>query len=404
VAGYFIDPTTSLPIVPEAVGGPWWWVDEPALPLDPSLRFSSDPPRSDAVDPRQERVSLLVQYRSHEAALAVGEELAAAVGDPPAEAAWLAARDQAGQAVQAGEAGQAGFDYLGPQAAITPFVQVIDRWLIVSELAYRAEYDPGAGPDGSPRYRSPLALALAATADALMVEESSSADKFVAFDLVCRGDPGALITLSQDLADNGEIYDMQPVWLDPGINDDQRRARRTLRLLNVIDKQALAQLASDPEYRKLANALQDAGKGGATATEEVLENVQDYVEGWVLGSRPDLGTLPDFLDATVLETSASDFARRAALTVLAGSDTRPRTVASGQYAAAPFGAHDAPIPWIMGDAVTYTGLDGDQMTMSLSLFNGVAAGLGPLVDYITDGGCGDIRVAFNDYGYGVSLQ
>ena len=59
------------------------------------------------------------------------QELAEALGDPEAEVAWLEA---------AGQDGSTGFGYLGSRASLTPFVQVIDRWLIVSELAY----DPAA--------------------------------------------------------------------------------------------------------------------------------------------------------------------------------------------------------------------------------------------------------------------
>ena len=79
-------------------------------------------------------------------------------------------------------------------------------------------------------------------------------------------------------------------------------------------------------------------------------------------------------------------------------------MASGQFAAARYGAHDAPIPWIMGEAVSYAELYDGDLSMSLGLFHGVAAGLGPLVDYLEASGCGDIRVRFLDYGYGVSLR
>ena len=49
-------------------------------------------------------------------------------------------------------------------------------------------------------------------------------------------------------------------------------------------------------------------------------------------------------------------------------------------------------------------IEAGEVSLSLSLFHGVAAGLGPLVDYLDGNGCGDIKVAFTDYGYGVSLR
>lgn len=87
-----------------------------------------------------------------------------------------------------------------------------------------------------------------------------------------------------------------------------------------------------------------------------------------------------------------------------GELIRPQDVASGRFAAARYGAHDAPIPWIMGEAAAYAELYDEQLSMSLGLFDGVAAGLGPLVDYLDANGCGDIRAEFLDYGYGVSLR
>ena len=58
----------------------------------------------------------------------------------------------------------------------------------------------------------------------------------------------------------------------------------------------------------------------------------------------------------------------------------------------------------MGEAASYAELYDDRLTMSLGLFHGVAAGLGPLVDYLETNGCADIKVEFLDYGYAVSLR
>ena len=395
VLGYAIDPAAGLPVVPEAVGGPWWWNGRPTLRLDPSLRFTSDAPAASAVDPGQGRVSLLAQFRSHDEALAVGTALAAALGDPAAEAAWLEAHDVPGGL---------GFDWLGSAAATTPFVDVIDRWLVVSELTYRAELDPGPAVDFAPRYGSPLALALTAMTDQLIVEETSSADKYVAFDMVCRGDEAELLTLQQDLADNAEIYDMQPVWLAPGITPEQRRARRTLRLLDTLAEQVLATLPANVGFQELAQAMADAGDSGATSAREAFEELRAYIESWVISGRPNLEPLADYLDQDVVAESAADFSRRAALEVRAGRETRPVNVASGQFAASRFGAHNAPVPWIMGEARTYAGLHGDELSLSLGIFHGVAAGLGPLADYLEANGCGDIRASFIDYGAGLERR
>jgi hypothetical protein len=58
----------------------------------------------------------------------------------------------------------------------------------------------------------------------------------------------------------------------------------------------------------------------------------------------------------------------------------------------------------MGEAPSYAEQQDDKLTMSLGLFHGVAAGLGPLVDYLEANGCGDLRVNFLDYGEGASLR
>ena len=393
--GYTIDPQTALPVVPEGVGGPWWWEAEPTTPLDPSLRFSSDTPAGDAIDPDQRRVSLLAEYGSHDEALAVATELAQALGDQAAESAWLEA---------AGQDGSSGFGWIGSEGSLTPFVQVIDRWLIASELAYDRAADPGDDISADPRYASALALALAASAEELVVEDTWSGDKSVAFDLVCSGSDEELLTMSQDLADNGELYDFQPVWLEPGITDSQRRARRTLRLLNNLDNATLSSLVDDVEFQRLATTLREAGSQGATAEDEALDEMQAYIQEWVIALRPNLDAIAYLLDPNVLEGAAAEFARRAATEVLVGELIRPQDVASGQFAAARYGAHNAPIPWIMGEAASYAELYDDRFSMSLGLFHGVAAGMGPLVDYLEANGCADIKVEFLDYGYGVSLR
>lgn len=395
IIGYVIDPETALPIVPEGVGGPWWWQEQPSTPLDPTLRYASAVPASSDIDPDQRRVSLLAEFGSHDEALAVATDLAAAVGDPAAEVAWLEA---------AGEPGAAGFGWLGSEGSLTPFVQVVDRWLIASELAYDPGADPGGDLEADPRYASPLALALDDVAREMIVEDTWSTDKSVAFDLVCTGTHDELVTMSQDLADNGELYDFQPVWLEPGIDDSERRARRTLRLLNNLDNATLSSLVDDVEFQKLATNLRESGEQGTTAEDEAQAELRDYIEEWVIALRPNLDPIAYLLDPVVLERAAGEFSERAAQEVLVGELIRPQDVASGRFAAARYGAHDAPIPWIMGEAAAYAELYDGEFSMSLGLFHGVAAGLGPVVDYLDAHGCRDIRAEFLDYGYGVSLR
>ena len=325
----------------------------------------------------------------------MAQALDAAAGEPAAEAAWLES---------AGQPDATGFGWIGSEGSFTPFVQVVDRWLLVSELAYDAGADPGGDISAEPRYASPLALALAESADELVVEDTWSRDKSVAFDLVCSGEDARLLTMSQDLADNGELYDFQPVWLEPGIDDEERRARRTLRLLNNLDNATLSSLVDDVEFQRLATDLRESGQQGRTAEAEALEELKLYIEEWVVALRPNLDPIAYLLDPVVLARAASDFSQQAAEEVLVGELIRPQDVASGRFAAARYGAHDAPIPWIMGEAASYAELYDGQLSMSLGLFHGVAAGLGPLVDYLETGGCSDIKVEFLDYGLGVSLR
>jgi hypothetical protein len=205
------------------------------------------------------------------------------------------------------------------------------------------------------------------------------------------------------LADNGELYDMQPVWLEPGISADQRRARRTLRLLSVQASDVLSSLPNDITFQRLAQTLRDAGDRGLTATDEAFEDLSSYIEDSIVATRPDLEPLVEYLDPVVVETADKAIAQRAASQVLVGRQTRPPNIASGQFAASRYGAHDSEVPWIVGDARAYAGLGYGELTMSLGLFHGVAAGLGPMVEYLDQNGCDEIRIAFTDYGLGVSV-
>jgi hypothetical protein len=65
-----------------------------------------------------------------------------------------------------------GFVWLGTDAAGTPFVEVIDRWLVIDGLRPRDEHDQweAAAEDGWPVYRSPLASGLRATGAVVLVE------------------------------------------------------------------------------------------------------------------------------------------------------------------------------------------------------------------------------------------
>ena len=92
---------------------------------------------------------------------------------------------------------------------------------------WRRSRQASPGPTSRPAsaYRSPLALALEASAVSVLVEGDRWGEGAIAFDMVCSGDPDGLTTLAQDLADYVPDTGMRPPWVDPPLT--ARRARGT---------------------------------------------------------------------------------------------------------------------------------------------------------------------------------
>lgn len=323
-----LDPATGLPLVPttELTEPVWWTVVEPNERLDSGLRYASTLPTG-AADPAAPAVSLLASFPDHPSALAVAQELAAAVGDPMAEAAWLEA---------AGVAPGEGFGWQGPGGSATPFVQVIDRKLLVDGLEARAEHERARddeAPDG-PTYRSPLALALDARAVSVLAEGDRGGSGAITLEAVCRGDPARLATLAQELADYVPGSGMRPPWMDPPLTFEEARARRTMRLLATLDS---------------AGFVRDMASSGST----------DGLPG----------ALADVLD----------------LDVVAAAPAATPT---------PTGAAD--LPARDGGASYEVLADGRRLWLMLGTWSGVAQGLGPLLDHLEAQGCEDPRLGFRD--------
>lgn len=378
-----IDPESGLPIVPLSTES-WWWLEEPVELLDHDLRFISSAPTGEDVDTEQRRVSALVEFRDHETAVAVATTLAAAVGDVDDEAAWLA---------RFGQTGDSGFDWLGSGAVTTPFVQVIDRWLIVSGLAYRPEYEERetAESDGGAGYQSPLIRSLRASAESILLEGDRYGEGFVAFDALCVGDAATLVPLGQDLADHPVVPNARPVWIPPGITDDDRRERRTLRLLRQISATAFARaLEQDGEFTRLTLAARAAADSGdAARTQHALAELQAHVLEAMPSALPDLGPIAAALDPEVV---AAEIMRMAAFA--AGP------VPSGEGGSSPETADDALQPRIAAstpDAWFQTGVDGGGLAIGTGTWVGIAEGLVPFVDYLAAHGCEEIRVVFHNF-------
>ena len=389
-----VDAATGLPIVPPLQGNErWWWVEEPDRPLDPAARFTSAAPASSPVDTRHDRVSLLAAFPDHDAAVEVARSLAAAAGDARLESAWLVAH---------GQPGDQGFGWLGDHAAISPFVQVIDGLLLVGSLEYAERYDRWESTplESELVYRSPLTSALADSADYVLVEGDRSGEGAIAFDAMCAGDPGRLLPLSQDLADHGFLSQAQPPWMPPGIDEGQRRARRTLRLMRTLQGAALGEvLFDDPEFTRLNRAASSAADSGdVEAIRDAISNLRVYIVDAMPDVLPDLGPLAATLDPAVVSAEVALYAELLANSKLdravsgsPGTDTE-RISLDERY-----GPAVASSPSQSGDAYFEVGLHGRELVLWSGVWAGIAEGLGPLVDALVHAGCGEIRVTFHDF-------
>lgn len=387
-----LDAATGLPILPTApIGGTWWWRSEPREALDPGLRFVPQPANAGEAAPELPRISLLAAFPDHASAVATAGELAGAVGTVDAEARWLT-----GTGVDAGP----GFEWLGTDAAGTPFVEVIDRWLVIDGLRPRDEHDQweAAAEDGGPVYRSPLASGLRATGAGVLVEGDRGGEGAIAFDLICDGDQDRLLTLGQELADHGLLEGMRPPWIAPPLTDAEIAARRTLRLVQQEWSRAfLDALDEDDTFARLTRELgQAAARGDDERTGELIARLQAHVAAVVPEELPDLGPLEEVLDAHVAAAAMAEYADRVVVDPGADSTRRP-SVEEHRLEAAPFGPSASTTPWRSGNAYYGVELDGGRLRLSSGVWTGVAPGLGPFVDYLAASGCDELSVAFHDY-------
>lgn len=408
-----LDPATGLPIVPPLTGPEivTWSAARPNSRVDATNTWASSVPGG-TPDAAQPTVTLMATYPTHEAALAVAEELALAAGNPSAEVAWLEAAG-----VEAGN----GFEWLGPDGSASPFVRVVDRRLFVDDLRWDTTYEPlveqaasgtendetdgqsaseaatdsGAGAEPSPvvqaeaGYGAPLALALAGSASSLLVEGDRDGEGVIAFDLVCIGDEDALVTLEQSLADLTDVVPMQPPWLDPPLTPEQERARRTQRLVTELWASAFVRdLMRSAELQPLSTDLEqalEAGEGEAiTAAERALEaRLAELVPAWL----SDLGVLGESLDTDVL---VSSLARHPARSQQLGSDELAAEAEA-------LGASASGAPWADGSALFEVDADGRRLWVTQGSWFGIAEGYGPFVRYLAANGCDDIQVVFHDF-------
>ena len=375
-----LEAQTGLPIVPTAgISEPRWWTTvAPNERIDASLRFASSAPAGEVVADGQ-AVTLMATFADHAAALEVAQELAAAVGYPEAEAAWL---------VAAGVSPGNGFEWLGPDASRTPFVQVIDRRLLIDGLAWHETFDAPEereeeAPAGSLSYRSPLALALEASAVSVLAEGDRGGEGAIAFDMICSGDPDDLTTLEQDLADYMPASGMRPPWVDPPLTLDERAARRTLRLLTTLRAAPFVQdLVRAPEIDRLMGATTEAVEAGDDSrAEAAAQALRRHLVALRAEDLPELGHLADTLDR---EAMAISLAR------LAGMEP---DVASAET----FGASDTSSGPRDGGAVLTVSSEDRRLWLQAGSWLGVAQGLGPMLDYLEANGCDDPWVVFHDF-------
>jgi hypothetical protein len=283
-----------------------------------------------------------------------------------------------------------GFEWLGAAASRTPFAQVIDRRLLIDGLAWRETFDapqePAEPEQGAPTaslsYRSPLALALDASAVSVLAEGDRGGEGAIAFDLVCSGDPGDLTTLEQDLADYIPASGMRPPWVDPPLTPDERGARRTLRLLTTLRAAPFVQeLLRAPEIDQLMKATTEAvDTGDGPRIKAAVDALRRHLVALGPQDLPALGQLAGVLDREAMAVSLARLA--GAAPDIAGDET--------------FGAADTTGgPRDGGADVTVTAED-RRLRLQLGTWLGVAQGLGPLLDYLEVNGCDDPWVIFHD--------
>ncbi len=222
----------------------------------------------------------------------------------------------------------------------------------------------------------------------------------MAFAVSCRGAPHQLRPSSQDLADHGLGPGRQPPWLDPGITPDQRRARRTRRLVRQLQSVAMGRvLVEDAEFERFGRALAAAAHSGdAERIHAASSDIRAYIGRALQVELPDLGPVAASLGPEILATEVAEYARL----VVGGTSAEVApyvapTEGERRQAAQPCGASQAPISWRSGDALIEVSLEGQQLSLFLGRWLGIAEGLGPFVDYLAAAGCPDLEFAFLDF-------
>lgn len=388
VADIEIDPATGLPIVPPRLSDEViTWT--PALPnsrIQPANAWASEQPPG-TVDPKRQTVTVMATYASHQEAVAVAQDLAEAVGDPAAEAAWLEAAGV--------DAGVTGFGWVGPEGSSTPFVQVVDRRLLADGLEWSEEFESSL--DGSDEadgtYSAPLVLGLQASASSVLVEGDFWGEGAIAFDLVCIGDADLLVTLREDLAD-AVTARARPPWIDPPLTLDERKARRTQRLVTELWASAfLDDAMRSGEMERLSRELAGAyERGGEEAIVAASEAIQAHLAELAPTALPDLGPLGEAVDTSVLAATMGEITRRE----IAAESTSDAADPAGIEASA-FGAADA-VPFSRSGSAYYdVRAEGRRLWVTLGSWFGIAQGFGPFVRYLDANGCDDVQVVFHDY-------
>lgn len=390
-----IDPATGLPIVPTTLFDEvvTWTPAQPNSRIVAANRWSSDVP-GDTADRQLPTVTLMATYPTFEEAVAVGQDLASVVGDPEAEIDWL---ESAG--VPSGD----GFEWVGPERSTTPFVQVVDRRLLVDGLVWREAYEPqpneesdesqpGEESDEPASYGAPLAQALQASASSLLVEGDRGGEGAIAFDLVCVGGERELLTLGQELADAPYARPARPPWIDPPLTDDERNARRTERLVTQLRAAAFVrQVMGSDEVEQLSDELSEAvERGDEAAISASSAALQAYFAERVPAELGDLGPLADAIDGEQMARTMAELVRRDA-----GADGA--SPAADESGAPELPGASARVDGSRDGSADYEVLvDGRRLWLTLGSWRGIAQGFGPFVGYLDANGCDDIQVVFHD--------
>ncbi len=362
----------DLPVVPADESLLFFAVDEGAQAPVSATAFRSDhPTRPLAAD--EWHIDLVATFEAPDAALAAGRALDDAVGDPAAEAAWLAARGVVAD----------GFGWVGDSAASAPFVQVLGPYLLVADLA---EDQVSGDPEVYDEYRGPLVRGLEREGATVLVEGDRLGEGAITMDLTCEGESRKLRQLTQDMADLQIIQQgLQPPWLGE-VLPEQRSARRTARLVQHLQSTAYLEAYEDDAEVQRRLAVLQAAAGAGAPTRRLLEQVQERMTE--LASELEIPALDRFGAAIDREVLAWEMGRR-----FAGSLGDPvQAEERRQHYGA--GLTEA---FRDGTFAGGVGVVGDELQVAFATWSGLVLGFPPLVDWLREEGCEEVRVAFVDF-------